>query len=273
MILSSVIDNTKGEHTVEPYRFKVLALHSNEPKEPAKETAQPLTPVINNDELTEQTNSDLELSESNPPTTQEVNTVESTFIEELLKRTDDLSGNIVKLQMQIENQENEFKIRLANETTRAKEEGLREGQEQAKAEYEILLNENSKKYASSIDKLDEQASKLEALLSSSQSEIAATAIEIAKEVVLKEIKDSSAQIASNIAKSLIEELSQATTIEIKTNPKDYEFLKSNLTQKSHIKITSDDAVLAGGVIVLSDIGNVDGSVMARFNKIKKILSE
>ena len=121
MILSSVIDNTKGEHTVEPYRFKVLALHSNEPKEPAKETAQPLAPVINNDELTEQTNSDLELSEPNPPTTQEANTVESTFIEELLKRTDDLSGNIVKLQMQIENQENEFKIRLANETTRAKE--------------------------------------------------------------------------------------------------------------------------------------------------------
>ena len=47
------------------------------------------------------------------------NTVESTFIEELLKKTDELSGNIVKLQMQIENQESEFKIRLENETVRS----------------------------------------------------------------------------------------------------------------------------------------------------------
>lgn len=273
MILSSVIDNTKGEHTVEPYRFKVLALHSSEPKELAKEPAPVAAPAVS-DESSDQANLNLEIDEQSAPADQNSsNTVESTFIEELLKRTDDLSGNIVKLQMQIENQENEFKARLESETARAKEEGLREGQELAKAEYEVLLNENSKKYSNSIEKLDEQTSKLESLLSSSQSEIAATAIEIAKEVVLKEIKDSSAQIASNIAKSLIEELNQATTIEIKANPKDYEFLKSNLTQKSHIKITSDDAVSAGGVIILSDIGNVDGSVMARFNKIKKILSE
>ena len=40
-----------------------------------------------------------------------------------------------------------------------------------------------------------------------------------------------------------------------------------------MKLSSDEAVSAGGVIVLSDIGNIDGSVMARFEKIKKILSE
>lgn len=268
MILSSIIDKTKGEHTVEPYRFKILTLHSAEPKEIVKEISTPIEPN-SDDEVIDQAN----LEPQTNPVNEATNSVESSFIEELLNKTDDLSGNIVKLQMQIENQENEFKIRLENEITRAKEEGLREGLEQAKAQYETLLNENIKNYTSSIQKLDEEISKLESLLSSSQSEIAATAIDIAKEVVLKEIKDSSAQIASNIAKSLIDELSQATSIEIKVSPKDYEFLKSNFTQKSHIKITSDDAVLAGGVIVLSDIGNIDGSVMARFNKIKKILSE
>ncbi|MEE3704833.1 flagellar assembly protein FliH [Campylobacter sp. CX2-8023-23] len=268
MILSSIIDKTKGEHTVEPYRFKVLALHSVEPKEITKEISMPIE-SNSDDEVIDQANLEPQIN----PVNEAPNSVESTFIEELLKKTDDLSGNIVKLQMQIENQENEFKIRLENEIIRAKEEGLREGLEQAKAQYETLLNENSKNYTSSIQKLDEETSKLESLLSSSQGEIAATAIDIAKEVVLKEIKDSSAQIASNIAKNLIDELSQATSIEIKVSPKDYEFLKSNFTQKSHIKITSDDAVLAGGVIVLSNIGNIDGSVMARFNKIKKILSE
>lgn len=269
MILSSIIDKTKGEHTVEPYRFKILALHSPEPKEPPKEPKIVLPTDEEQEPSGEAINSEpiQNIEEERP------NTVESTFIEELLKKTDELSGNIVKLQMQIENQESEFKIRLENETARAKEEGLRQGAENAKAQYESLLNENNKKYTSSIEKLDDQAAKLEALLSSSQNEIASTAIEIAKEVVLKEIKDSSSQIALNIAKSLIEELNQATAIEIKVSPQDYEFLQSNLSQKSHIKITSDDAVLAGGVIVLSDIGNIDGSVMNRFNKIKKILSE
>ena len=271
MIASSVINKNNEEHTVEPYRFKVLALHSNEQlkEQPTKEPIQPAS----SDEIGE-FEPNLANAEPNAPQAAESsNLMESTFIEELLKRTDDLSGNIVKLQMQIEHQESEFKIRLENETQRAKEEGLREGHEQAKAEYDAALNETSKKYSSSVDKLDEQTAKLETLLATSQSEIAATAIEIAKEVVLKEIKDSSAQIASNIAKSLIDELSQATQIEIKTNPKDYEFIKSNLTLKSHIKLSSDEAVSAGGVIVLSDIGNIDGSVMARFEKIKKILSE
>jgi flagellar assembly protein FliH len=271
MIASSVINKNNEEHTVEPYRFKVLALHSNEsPKEqPIKEPIQDANSDARDDFESNTQNAE----SSSTPAQESSNLIESTFIEELLKRTDDLSGNIVKLQMQIEHQENEFKIRLENETQRAKEEGLREGHEQAKAEYDAALNETSKKYSSSIDKLDEQTAKLEALLTTSQSEIAATAIEIAKEVVLKEIKDSSAQIALNIAKSLIDELNQATTIEIKANPKDYEFIKSNLALKSNMKLSNDEAVSAGGVIVLSDIGNIDGSVMARFEKIKKILSE
>ena len=129
MIASSVINKNNEEHTVEPYRFKVLALHSNElPKEqPIKEPIQDTNSDARDDFESNTQNAE----SSSTPAQESSNLIESTFIEELLKRTDDLSGNIVKLQMQIEHQENEFKIRLENETQRAKEEGLREGHEQA----------------------------------------------------------------------------------------------------------------------------------------------
>ncbi|ABK82698.1 flagellar assembly protein FliH [Campylobacter fetus] len=262
---SNVIDNKNAEHTIEPYRFKVLgAFPTNDVKE--QET------VSNLEEQTE-TQAPKQEVEKESQTHQEEPKLEPSFIEELLKRTDELSGNIIKLQMQIENQENEFKVRLEQEVARTKDEALKEGHMAAKTEFEAELNEIEKKYMHSIEKLDEEKSKLEALYASSQQELASTAIEIAKEVVIKEIKDSSSVVASNIAKSLISELNDATSIEIKTNPKDYEFLKANLNLNSHIKITSDDAINSGGVIVLSEVGNIDGSVMARFAKIKKILSE
>ena len=149
MIASSVIHKNNEEHIVEPYRFKVLALQSNEsPKEqPVKEPIQDTNSDARDDFESNTQNAE----SSSTPAQESSNLIESTFIEELLKRTDDLSGNIVKLQMQIEHQENEFKIRLENETQRAKEEGLREGHEQAKAEYDAALNETSKKYSSSIE--------------------------------------------------------------------------------------------------------------------------
>ena len=81
MILSSIIDKTKGEHTVEPYRFKILALHSPEPKEPPKEPKIVLPTDEEQEPNDEAINSEpiQNIEEERP------NTVESTFIEELLK--------------------------------------------------------------------------------------------------------------------------------------------------------------------------------------------
>ena len=110
MILSNIIDKTKGERTVEPYRFKALAHHTPEPKELPKEPKIALPTDENQEPNDEAINSEpiQNIEEERP------NTVESTFREELWKKTDELSGNIVKLQMQIENQESVFKIRLEN---------------------------------------------------------------------------------------------------------------------------------------------------------------
>lgn len=256
---------TEKEHKIESYRFKVLGTFANEPENKIATNTQ-----------TEQKPDELNLVKEDSQSQEENLTqkeYQPSFIEELLKRTDELSGNIIKLQMQIENQENEFKARLEEEKQRSKDEGLKEGEQTANAKFEILLNEIKNKYLISIQKIDEEKSKLENLYQKSEKELATTAIEIAKEVILKEVKDNSAIIALNIAKSLIKELNKASNIEIKVNIKDYEFLKENFKSISNIKISPDEAINSGGVILLSDIGNIDGGVLDRFNKIKKILSE
>ncbi|ANE33789.1 flagellar assembly protein FliH [Campylobacter hyointestinalis] len=264
MILSNVINQEENkEHIVEQYRFKVISSFSQ--PAPEKQIEQPIKE--DQPELVEETKDEA------PKASSEDTKLEPSFIEELLKRTEELSENIVKLQLQIENQEKEFKERLETEVNRAKEDALKEGESLAKAKFDAELSEIETKYTNSIKKLDEEKDKLEKLYQKSEKEIANTAIDIAKEVILKEIKDSSAAIASNIAKNLIGELENASQIEIKTNPEDYEFVKENIKLSSNLKVSADDAISKGGVIILSDIGNIDGSVAERFEKIKKILSE
>ncbi|PPB57712.1 flagellar assembly protein FliH [Campylobacter hyointestinalis] len=267
MILSNVINQEENkEHIVEQYRFKVISSFSHsgteqQTEQPIKEDQPELTAETTKDDAPKAVNSS------------EDTKLEPSFIEELLKRTEELSENIVKLQLQIENQEKEFKERLETEVNRAKEDALKEGESLAKAKFDAELSEIETKYTNSIKKLDEEKDKLEKLYQKSEKEIASTAIDIAKEVILKEIKDSSATIASNIAKNLIGELENASQIEIKTNPEDYELVKENIKLSSNLKVSADDAINRGGVIILSDIGNIDGSVAERFEKIKKILSE
>ncbi|RAZ24693.1 flagellar assembly protein FliH [Campylobacter hyointestinalis] len=264
MILSNVINQEENkEHIVEQYRFKVISSFSQ--PAPEKQIEQPIKE--DQPELVEETKDEA------PKASSEDTKLEPSFIEELLKRTEELSENIVKLQLQIENQEKEFKERLETEVNRTKEDALKEGESLAKAKFDAELSEIETKYTNSIKKLDEEKDKLEKLYQKSEKEIANTAIDIAKEVILKEIKDSSAAIASNIAKNLIGELENASQIEIKTNPEDYEFVKENIKLSSNLKVSADDAISKGGVIILSDIGNIDGSVAERFEKIKKILSE
>ena len=92
-------------------------------------------------------------------------------------------------------------------------------------------------------------------------------------MVLKEIKENSAKVALNIAKSLISELKDAASVEIKVNSKDYGYLSEQFEGDTHIKLSSDDAISPGGALLLSDSGNIDGTINTRFEKIRKILSE
>lgn len=88
----------------------------------------------------------------------------------------------------------------------------------------------------------------------------------------KELENNSSKIAYALAKDLINELKGAGSIEIKVNSIDYNYLKEHFSENSHIKITLDDAISKGSVIILSDSGNIESNLNARLIKIKKMVN-
>ena len=104
-----------------------------------------------------------------------------------------------------------------------------------------------------------------------ESELSSTAIEVAREVILKEIKHSSSDIAAALSKKLIEELKDAKTIKLKVNPSDYEALNEIYSTLENIRVDSDSAITKGGVVVLSDVGNLDGNISTRLEKVKNLI--
>ena len=260
---SSLISSEKAkEHFIENYRFKVLGQEKKQ--DPARWQ-----------DFEDQKSDAGEQESSNLNDAKEQGAhfkPESSFIEELLKRTDEMSGNMIKLQMQIENQENEFAKRLENETARAKEDGIKQGRDEAAAKFDEELKALEGRYLGSINKLEEQAAKFESLIASSEAQLPATAVEVAKEVVKKEISINSANIAAAICKELFSEIKDAKEVQVKVNPKDYEFIKENFSGQN-VKISADEAISAGGAIVLSDAGNFEGTIEARLEKIKKIIGQ
>lgn len=283
---SSVITSeTSPAHFIENYRFKVLGVG---------ERAADSAPV-----LIEENNLSEELSEQNfgqkgenfvpqashqtqaspqnhfasQAQSQQIQQAgESSFIEELLKKTDELSSNIIKLQMQIENQESEFAKRLEAEISRAKEDGKNEGIAQANAANEAKINELEARFNTSAAKLDEQYVKFDEFLKKIEEELGQTAIKIAKEVIDKEISTSSNQIAHHLASSLIKELSNVKNIEIRVNPEDSEYIKEQFSKNEHVKISADDAISKGGVVIISDGGNIDATMQTRLEKLKMLVN-
>ena len=176
---SSVITNERSkEHFVENYRFKILGqekrsddahvAHESETRRAPEHSER----AFNGEQESSNLSEEKEHSSHFKP--------EPSFIEELLKRTDEMSGSMIKLQMQIENQENEFAKRLESEIQRAKEDGIKQGRDEAAAKFDEELRALESRYLGSINKLEEQAAKFESLIVSSEAQLPATAVEVAK---------------------------------------------------------------------------------------------
>lgn len=259
--MRNIINTTKiQEHSVEPYKFKVLGgtQLSNEEKE-AEYIQKDTTPIF---------------KEENDTSSKESSKIEDTtnkFVEELLKKTDELTSSMVKMQMQMEKQEIEFENRLKNEIEREAKSSFEKGYNQAKSEIEAGVNEIKNKYVTSIDNLEKEIEKSNQYFKKIEEELSLTALEIAKEVILKEISRSSSEIAISLSRELINDLKDGKKIEIKVNPKDFNAIKEEYKDIEHITISADNAISEGGVIVLSDVGNLDGNIATRIQKVKSLI--
>ncbi|MCR6585305.1 flagellar assembly protein FliH [Campylobacter insulaenigrae] len=265
--LNNVISNINiANHVVEDYHFKVMSEIANDEIKSNEEVQSSQTKTIEPDVPISQT----QVEESVPQTPSAQ--IQPDFVEDLLKKTDEMSSNIIKLQMQIESQEVEFNNRLTSELEHAKEKYTKEGFDEAQKSFEKELADLREKYLKSVEKLENTIQTLDEFLLKNEKELADTAVVIAKEVIAKEVENNSAIIALNLAKELMEELKNATSIELKLNPSDFDYVKEHL-QSNNLKFSVDDAINKGSVLILSDAGNIESNLNSRLQKIKNMANE
>ncbi len=246
-----------GSHSVNKYKFKVLSLgaHEEEPKESS----------LINEVATRQDN-----SVANTIETHEISSSsKDELVESLLKKTDEMSSNFIKLQMRLEEKENEFKITLEAAKKESYEQGLLDAKEQLKSEHEKMEGTSIEQFSKSVLALDKSASEFETALGRVENELINAAVDIAKEVILVELDEHSGDIASKLSHELIQDLQESAKVTLKVNPNDHGKVSEKVGKLEHVEIISDSAISPGGVVALSESGNIDSEIMKRYERVKK----
>ncbi|MBL0702485.1 MAG: flagellar assembly protein FliH [Sulfurospirillum sp.] len=251
-----------NNHTIKSYNLKALSgasnIHKSKDIKSAKDEESKIVPE-----------NEKAIPKSEPIV--QIDEQQNKFIEELLKKSDELSSNIIKLQMQIEKQESDFNSRLQNEIKRESENAYEKGYQKSKEDLEVEIKELKEKYLNSINILEKEAGKKTDFLKKIERDLSTTAVEIAREVILKEVAHSSNEIAIKLSKNLIKELKDAKKIKIKVNPVDYKSLNEIYSSIENIIVDSDSSITKGGVVILSDTENLDGNISTRLEKAKNLI--
>jgi len=151
--------------------------------------------------------------------------------EDLLKKIDALTEEVVSLQMQLEKQEKEHAQELIKVKDESYEQGVKDAQKAQQDEIENLKVQ----YISSVTALQELELEIKEKLNSFEEELIETSIIIATKVIKKEVEENSSKIAKSIANYLLDDIKEDTEVKLLVNPKDYdELLKDSL--RENIKV-------------------------------------
>lgn len=191
--------------------------------------------------------------------------LEKDLIEKLLKKSDDLSASLKGFEERF----SDLQTKSLEREKSAREDGIKEGKMMADLELKKDIETEREKIASSLSKLESTIESTKEQIAKLESELSAIALDIAKEVIIKEISTDSAKIAASIARELLKSMSGNLNVIIKVNPADFEFLNNLAKGKEHITIKSDDAIAKGGVVIISENGNIDGNIMSRYKLLKQ----
>ena len=52
---------------------------------------------------------------------------------------------------------------------------------------------------------------------------------------------------------------------------DYQVILEKLGSSDKIEVVSDTAISKGGVVIMSDVGNMDAQILNRFDRVKKVV--
>ncbi len=262
-------------HNIKKYEFKSITsemLESGKILEPSQEINKETTSEINENEPLGEAQASAEI-QNTETTMQKIATLEQELVERLLQKTDELSSSLAKLQIQFEKLQVESEQRVASAREEGYKDGFREAETKAKDELFAEINTQKKSLVDSIITLESALKQSQKHLEDLEKELSAISVDIAKEVILNEVSENSQKIALGLTKELLNSIMDATNIKIKVNPSDYLFLKEQLSENTKVEILSDSAVSLGGVVIVSDSGNLDGTIMARYKNLKQSVLE
>ncbi|MDY0121957.1 MAG: flagellar assembly protein FliH [Sulfurimonas sp.] len=267
--MATVISNDKLQrHNIDKYNFKVLGMGagSTQNSTPPKEST-----FIKKQESTSDTSTTSQ--EVKEPSSVDSSSMsqnsKDSLIESLLKKTDEMSSNFIKLQMKLESKEEEFKLQLEKAKESAYAEGVEAGKVEASKDVEKNYQNGLNQFSTSVATLEKSAQAFADALEGIKSELISAALDISKEVIKVELSTNSNEIAKVLSSELIKELQSAAKVTLKINPKNHGALSESLGKLENVSLVSDSAVSEGGVIALSDAGNIDAQISKRFERVKK----
>ena len=92
---------------------------------------------------------------------------------------------------------------------------------------------------------------------------------ISYDIIKRKLPVINNEIAKVLGDELIKELQSASKIRLRVNPKNHGAIPEHVGSSEHIEVISDSAVSEGGVIVISDAGNIDAQISKRFQRVKR----
>lgn len=268
-ITKSVItpDNIK-KHTVNKYQFKGIGQVGGSKSSNSKDDSKKIKPI-------ESSNLSTQNSEPEEVNSTVIDKKVLDIIDSILKKSEELAENLKRVESKLEAQKDEFSKQIEDAKKQSYESGFSAGFEDAKSKLSAETEEIKGRLADGINSIDSTVVDFKKLMDSLESELSQVALDIAKEVILTEVNENSEDIAKELAKSLLDNVRGASKVVIKVNPEDSKALKPLLKQNENlnIEIEPNGAIAKGGVVIVSDVGNIDGSVMTRFANIKASIQE
>lgn len=146
------------------------------------------------------------------------------------------------------------------------EEGMKQAEEAAKAEFSPLLM--------NIDNTIEKLSELRTvILRQNESEIIDLAIDIARKVIGAELEQNPITVAG-VIRSALHKVDATEGITIKVSPAEYETLMKSVPEfLKNAWIVADSKVAKGGAVIDSETGSYDAQIESQLQEIEKKLKK
>ena len=190
-------------------------------------------------------------------------------IQLLYQKIEELTDKVVKYEMALEAKDAERDAAVAEAKGEYYQQGYQACSEEISGNYARELEDKEKMLSGSVLKLDGCIASFDKKLEDIQKELVTTALAIGSEVIKVELSTKSSQVATMLAKELLSKLQDASSVTIKVNSEDLPALNESLSENTKVTLEADDAILKGGVILLSPMGNLDGTIASRLEKVIK----